>query len=97
MKTVDEVRDDVLSRIDRAQRNYKLAILSAAVVEGIFLLTFLLTVDFKNRTHLLILIGSVMTYTIVCLGLVALGALINRNALRVMQALESVRRSVAAE
>ena len=43
-----------------------------------------------NRTHVLLLMGTVMTYSIVAIGLVALGAHVNRAILRVLQAIDGI-------
>jgi hypothetical protein len=86
MSQLDDVRSDVLARIDRAERNYKLAFAGAVAVEGFFLLAFLFLADFTNRMHVLLLLASVMTYSTLAIGLVALGAHLNRGILRVLQA-----------
>ena len=93
MTRMEEIRADVLARIDRTERNYRLAFFGAVALEGLFLMTFLFAVDFTNRTHVLLLLGTVMTYTIVALGLVALGAHINRGTLRVLQAIDAAKSS----
>lgn len=87
MTRMDEIRNDVLARMDRAERNYKLAFVAAAGVEGAFLIAFLFLADFTNRTHVLLLLGTVMTYSILAVGLIALGAHVNRAILRVLQAI----------
>lgn len=85
---LDNVRAAALARIDRSERNFKLAFIGAAIVEGLFLVTFLLLADFSNKVHMLLLISTVSCYTIVVLGLVALGAHINRGIARVLKAVE---------
>ncbi|HEV7486642.1 MAG TPA: hypothetical protein VGQ65_13270 [Thermoanaerobaculia bacterium] len=89
MTNINEIRGDVLARMDRAQRNFKLAFFGAVALEAIFLIAFLFLADFKNRTHVLILMGTVMTYSILALGLVALGAHVNRAVLRVLHAIDA--------
>jgi hypothetical protein len=91
MNRLDDIRSDVLARIDRAERNYKLAFVAAGVVEAIFLIAFVFLADFKDRTHVLILLGTVMTYSMVAVGLVALGAHVNRAILRVLQAIDGTK------
>jgi hypothetical protein len=44
--------------------------------------------ELNNRTHVLLLFAAIGTYTIVILGLVALGAHFNRGILRVLTAIE---------
>ena len=85
---LDEVRSAALARIDRSERNFKLAFIGAAIVESLFMATFLLLADFSNRVHVLLLISTVSCYTIVVLGLVALGAHVNRGIARVLKAVE---------
>lgn len=85
---LDNVRAAALARIDRSERNFKLAFLAAAVVESAFIVSFLVLADFSNRLHLLLLISTVSCYSIIVLGLVALGAHINRGVARVLKGLE---------
>jgi hypothetical protein len=85
---LDEVRSNALAQINRSERNFKLAFLAAAFVEVSFLVAFLLAADLSNRTHLLLLIATVSSYSIVVLGLVALGAHLNRGVLRILKAVE---------
>jgi hypothetical protein len=90
-ENLDKVRSEVLARIDRSERNFKFAFFAAAAVEALFLATFLLTADLSNRMHLLLLIATVGSYSIVVLGLVALGAHVNRGILRVLKAIELLK------
>jgi len=89
---LDQVRAAALARINRSERNFKLAFFAAAAVECAFVVTFLLLADLSNRLHLLLLISTVSCYSIVVLGLVALGAHINRSALRLLTAIETLRK-----
>jgi len=89
---LDEVRAAALIRINRSERNFKLAFFAAALVEVLFVVSFLLLADLSNRVHLLLLISTVSCYSIVVLGLFALGAHINRSALRVLTAIETLRK-----
>ena len=91
MDRLDEVRAQVLNRVDAAERHYRWAFFGAVVLEAVFLGIFLFAADFANRTHVLLLVGAVMTYSIVILGLVALGAHVNRSTLRVLQAIDAMR------
>jgi hypothetical protein len=85
---LDSVRAAALARVERSERNFKLAFIGAAIVESLFIVTFLLLADFSNRVHVLLLISTVSCYTIVVLGLVALGAHVNRGIARVLKAVE---------
>ena len=79
---------DALERIDRAERRYKLAFAAAVGIEALMLPAYLALADLSNRTHVLLLIATVATYTILALGLVALGAHVNRNTLRILRAVQ---------
>jgi hypothetical protein len=85
---LDRVRGAALDRIERGARNYRVAFWSAAALEGAFFLGFLFLADFSNRLHVLLLLAAVATYTIVGLGLVALGAHVSRCTERVLKAIE---------
>lgn len=85
---INEIRGNTLNLIERNERNYKLAFVGAAIVELLFLVTFLLLADFSNRVHILLLLSAIATYTILIFGLIALGLHVNRNTLRVLSAIE---------
>jgi len=89
---LDEVRAAALTRINRSERNFKLAFCAAAFVEVLFVVSFLWLADLSNRVHLLLLISTVSCYSIVVLGLFALVAHINRSALRVLTAIETLKK-----
>jgi uncharacterized integral membrane protein len=91
MTRIDDIRSEVLARIDKTERNYRLAFFGAVILEGLFLMAFLFAADFKNRVEVLLLMGTVMTCSIVPLGLVALGAYVNRGTLRVLQAIDAAK------
>ena len=85
---LDQVRAAALERIDRSERNFKLAFIAAAVLELAFLVSFLLLANFSDRLHVLLLLSTVGCYSIVLLGLVALGEYFNRGVARVLKAVE---------
>ena len=88
VNNINGVRQTALARIDRTERQYKLTFFVAAVIEAVFLGGFLLLADLSNRMHVLLLIATVALYSILALGLVALGVHINRSTLRVLNAIE---------
>jgi hypothetical protein len=88
---IEEARRDALDRVDRTERDYRLVFFATAVVESAFLAGYLLLADFSNRLHVLLLIASVAIYSIVALGLVALGAHVKRCTLRILKAIELSR------
>jgi hypothetical protein len=91
MSQLDDIRNDVLAQVERTERNYRLAFFGAVMLEGIFLMLFLFVANLHNRTHLLLLISTVMIYSVLALGLAALGAHVKRSTLRVLQAIAASR------
>ncbi len=88
VNNINAVRKTALDRIDRSERHYKVTFFGAAIIEVFFLAGFILLADFSNRMHVLLLITTIAIYSILALGLVALGVHINRNTLRVLNAVE---------
>jgi hypothetical protein len=93
VNNINAVRRTALDRIDRIERQYKVTFFVAAIIEAFFLAGFLLLADFSNRMHVLLLITTIAIYSILALGLVALGVHINRNTLRVLNAVELLGRA----
>ncbi len=87
---INEIRSNTLNQIERNERNYKFSFVGAAFVELLFFVAFLLLADFSNRVHVLLLIMTIVIYTIMAFGLLALGLHVNRNTLRVLNALEAI-------
>jgi len=85
---LNQLRSGALARIERTERNYKLAFWGALAIETLFVIGFLYLADLHDRLHLLILISAVATYSIIGLGLFALGAHVSRHALLVLKAIE---------
>lgn len=84
---LDKIRGAALDRIERSEKHYKVAFFGAVVLEAIFLLGFVLAMDVSNRLHLLVLIASIAIYSIIALGLVALGAHVTRNTQLILKAI----------
>lgn len=80
-----------LDRIDRIERNARYAKLGVLAVEFLFLLTFIALADFHNRTHVLILIAAVGTYSILGMGLIALATRVSRDTQRILKAIDLIR------
>ena len=89
----DEIREGTLKQIEKSESNYKLAFVGAAIIEACFLAAFLILADFSNRMHLLLLIASIAIYTIVAMGLYALGMHVSKNTLRILRAIETLDRT----
>ena len=95
-QNLDSVRVAALARIDRSERNFKIAFFAAALIESVFIVSFLVLADFSNRMHVLLLISTVSCYSIVGFGLIAVGAHINLGVARVMKALELTHGNVSS-
>lgn len=84
---LDDIRESVLDRMERTARLTRLAMFAAVAVEGLLMVIALLTLDWSNDTQVLMFVFSVLGYTIVGLGLAALGAHVSRVGARVVAAL----------
>jgi len=94
---IDGIRSATLDQIERAKRNQILALCAAAVFEAWFLLALILTIEFGNKLHILLLISTVGGYTVVVFGLIVLGAWLNRVMLRNLKAIELIKDEIIAE
>ncbi len=74
-----------LDRIERSQRNFKLALAGAVVVEALLIGGMLLLVDFTDRLQALVFVSAVGGYTLIALGLVMLATHVDRTLLRALQ------------
>jgi len=86
------VRSEALNRMERSERNYKIAFFSVFVIEGLFLVAFFLIANLKDPLQLLLLISTIASYTIIIFGLIALGAHVSRNTQTVLRAIELIER-----
>lgn len=87
---LDNIRKSVLDRMERGDRLVKWAIIAAAMVEGLLLVAAIFIADWSNPLHRLVFILSILTYSVVACGLVALAGHISRSVGRVLIALESM-------
>jgi hypothetical protein len=87
---LDNIRQGVLDRMERGDRLVKSAIIAAAVVEGLLLAVAVFLADWSNPLHRLVFILSILTYSVVACGLVALAGHISRSVGRVLIAMESI-------
>ena len=84
MTTLDQIRSKALDEIDRARRNFRAAFFAAVLFESLFLLAMLMVADLRDKLHLLILFATGLIYMPLVMGLVALGAWVDRSVLRVL-------------
>lgn len=90
MNDLEQLRANALAKIDRAERWFRLSLYGAVIFEGLFTAGILTFVDFHNQLHRLILCCTGVIYMPVILGLMALGAHVNRSTLRVLARLDDV-------
>ena len=90
MTDLEQMRLNALTQMERAERNFKLAFFGAVLFEALFTAGILFYANFKDPLHMLILCCTGIIYMPVILGLVALGAHVNRAILRVLARLDDV-------
>lgn len=88
MNALEEARANALKQMDIARRNFLAAFYGAVIFEGLFTLGILYFVDWRDPLHMLIVCCTGVIYMPVILGLVALGAHVNRVVLRVLVRLD---------
>jgi hypothetical protein len=88
--TADDIRNGVLSRMERQAAMVRWAILGAAAIETLMIGLTLWLIDWQDRTHVLVFVMGVLGYTIVVLGLAALGAHVSRACNRVVAVIETL-------
>ena len=84
---LDTIRHGVLDRMERAERGVRLAIFGAAIAELALLSVAFVMVNWDNHLERLLFVLAVLSYTIIALGLVALGAHVSRSVGRVLAAM----------
>jgi hypothetical protein len=85
---LDAIRTGVLDRMERGERVYRGAIYAAGAVELALMTLGVTLVNFHDRIQLLLFLFTICTYTIIVLGLVALGGHVTRSVGRVLAALD---------
>lgn len=83
-----QLRANALRQMDAARRNFRAAFFGAVIFEGFFTLGILILADFRDPLHMLILSCTGVIYMPLLLGLVALGAYMDRCTLRVLARLD---------
>lgn len=88
MTDLEKLRANALAKMDVAQRWFKASIIGALLFESMFTIGIIYFADVHDRTHMLIVCVAGLIYMPVVLGLVALGAHMNRCTLRVLARLD---------
>ena len=87
---LDSIRANAMKRMDAARRNFIAALFGASMMEALCLIGFIAFANFHDRLHVLLLFGFGLVYTPLVLGLVALGAYVDRCTLRILARLDDV-------
>ena len=88
--SVDDIREGGLRRMERQATMSRVAILGAVAIEALMLGLVLWLIDWRDRTHVVMFVMGVLGYTIVVLGLAALGAHVSRCCNRVVAVIETI-------
>ena len=83
---MSDIARQTLDRIERSQRNFRLALAGAVMLEAGLIAVMTLLVNFADRVQALIFISAVGGYTLMALGLVMLATHVDRTLLRAVQA-----------
>jgi hypothetical protein len=83
-----EISREVLDHVDRSERRYLFTFIGVVAVQLLFLWGFIQLADFSNRVHVLIFLSLGATYTLIVLGLAALGAHVSRHVRLILRAIE---------
>ncbi|HEV7241601.1 MAG TPA: hypothetical protein VGQ36_20380 [Thermoanaerobaculia bacterium] len=88
MNDIDALRANALKQMDTARRNFLVSLYGAVLFEGIFTLGIIYFANVRDPLHMLIICCTGLIYMPIVLGLVALGAHMNRCTLRVLARLD---------
>jgi hypothetical protein len=87
--TLSAISTSVLDRMERADRLVRGSIIAAALIElGLFAIAIYL-VDWRDPVQRLLVIFSVLSYTIIAIGLVAIAGHVTKTVARVLAAMET--------
>lgn len=86
---LDDIRTGVLHQMERADRAIRLAVGGAAILELGLLSLVIFTADLRNPVERLVFLTSLLSYSIIALGLIALGGHVTRSVGRLASLLES--------
>ena len=88
--SVDATRESVLRKMERQASTIRFALIGAMGVEALMLAVALQLINWHDKTHILIFVTAILGYTIIVLGLAALGAHISRVGNRIVAVLETM-------
>ena len=85
---LNEIRRRTLDRADRADRTVNRLLIFTAIWEGVFLITFLLLLDFHDRLHQLLLVMALLIYGTLAFALITLATYARSWMLRILKGIE---------
>ena len=88
---LDEVRAAALEQMDRAERSYKIGKLFLITFEAALLACVLLTMDYRDRLHWLLLYTALLVYGIWLGGILTLGSYIKYSTQGILKAIDALR------
>ena len=90
---LDKVRAAALERMERAERSYKLGKVFLITFEAALLACVLLTMDYRDRLHWLLLYTALLIYGIWLGGILTLGSYIKYSTQGILKAIDALRHS----
>jgi hypothetical protein len=90
---LDKIRAAALERMDRAELNFKLGKLFLITFEAALLACVLLTMDYRDRLHWLLLYTALLVYGIWLGGILTLGSYIKYSTQGILKAIEALQDS----
>jgi hypothetical protein len=85
---ISQARSKALAEVDRLATRVRLALAGGCLIEVAMLTGLLLLMDFHNRTHWILLIGFVGTYSIVAMVILALFYHVSRIGERILRGVD---------
>src|SRR6516165_10060779 len=90
---LDKVRATALERMERAERSYKIGKVFLITFEATLLACMLLTMDYRDRLHWLLLFTALLVYGIWLGGILTLGSYIRYSTQGILKAIDALRHS----
>jgi len=88
---LDKVRATALERMERAERSYKIGKVFLITFEATLLACMLLTMDYRDRLHWLLLFTALLVYGIWLGGILTLGSYIKYSTQGILKAIDALR------
>ena len=86
---LDSMRESVLDRMEAGQRLVRSVLGAAVLLEVAMLIACILLVDWGDRTQVLLFVIFILSYFIIMLGMVTLGAHVTNATARILAALDA--------